>query len=522
NQSQLARNAASPTKTMQLISRFQKQFSYFLFLLALLQLCSSRKAFDKISNENEEEQVKRSHFPGGFIFGTATSSYQIEGGYLEDGKGLSNWDVFCHIQGNIDNNANGDVADDHYHRFLEDIDIMHSLGVNAYRFSISWVRILPKGRFGEVNPSGIKFYNKLIDNLLLRGIEPFVTIYHHDFPQELEDRYGSWLSPLMQEDFVHLAKTCFENFGDRVKYWATLNEPNLLSDMAYIRGWYPPAHCSMPFGNCSTGNSDTEPLIAMHSMLLSHAKAVKLYRKHFQAKQGGSLGIITSSMMYEPLRDEELDRQAVSRVLAFTTGWMLDPLVFGDYPPEMRQYLGPALPSFSQEETKLIKGSLDFIGINHYSTLYATDCIHSSCILGGDHAIRGYTYTTGYRDGIAIGESTGNQRFFVVPDGMEKIIQYVKDRYKNMPMYVTENGYSPPRQENQQVQDSLQDVQRIEYHKGYLAAVARAIRNGADVRGYFVWSLMDNLEWIDGFSVTYGLYYVDRQTLQRTPKLSAL
>ncbi|ESR65177.1 hypothetical protein CICLE_v10007996mg [Citrus x clementina] len=503
-----------------MISKFH-HFSAFLFFLVLLQLWPVLSLAKSTCNENEQVDVKRSDFPDGFLFGTATSSFQVEGAYLEDGKSLSNWDVFSHIPGNIENNDNGDVADDHYHRFLEDIEIMHSLGVNSYRFSISWPRILPKGRFGEVNPAGINFYNYLIDNLLLRGIEPFVTIYHHDFPQQIEDKYGSWLSPQMQKEFVHLAKTCFENFGDRVKYWATLNEPNLLTDMAYIRGTYPPTHCSAPFGNCSAGNSDTEPLIVLHNMLLSHAKAVKLYRKHFQEKQGGSMGIVLHSMMYEPLRDEDSDRQAVSRALAFNVGWMLDPLVFGDYPAEMREYLGSQLPRFSKEETKYVKGSLDFIGINHYSTLYAKDCIHSVCVLGSNHAIRGFVYTTGERDGIMIGEPTGNPRFFVVPEGMEKIVDYVKDRYKNIPMYVTENGYSPPKQKNQRSQDLVDDVKRIEYHSGYLSALARAIRNGADVRGYFIWSLMDNFEWLDGYSVMFGLYYIDRQTLERTPKLSA-
>ncbi|XP_044474047.1 beta-glucosidase 18-like isoform X2 [Mangifera indica] len=492
----------------------------FLVLLLLLFHLFSSLSFDVFSNQNDED-VNRSQYPSGFLFGTSTSSYQVEGGYLEDGKGLSNWDFFSHIQGKIVNNDNGDVADDHYHRFLEDIEIMQSLGVNAYRFSISWARILPRGRFGELNPSGIMFYNNVIDHLLLRGIEPFVTIFHFDSPQELEDRYGSWLSPLIQEDFVHFAKTCFENFGDRVKYWATINEPNLLSEMGYVRGWYPPAHCSAPFGNCSAGNSDVEPLIVMHNMLLSHAKAVQLYREQFQPKQGGSIGIIASSHMYEPLRDEETDQKAVNRILAFNLGWMFDPLVYGVYPPEMRKYLGNELPRFSLEETKLIKGSTDFIGVNHYSTLYATDCIHSACSSGSDHAIRGFVYTTGERDGIPIGEPSGNPEFFVVPEGMEKLMDYIKERYKNMPIYVTENGYAPPREESRQVEDLLQDVKRIEYHKGYLAALARAIRNGADVRGYFVWSLMDNLEWTDGFGTMFGLYYVDRQTLDRTPKLSA-
>ncbi|KAJ7948618.1 Beta-glucosidase [Quillaja saponaria] len=177
---------------------------------------------------------------------------------------------------------NEDVADDYYHRYLEDFELMHSLGINTYRFSISWARILPRGRFGDINTNGILFYNKIIDNLLLRGIEQFVTIHHHDLPPELEDRYGAWLSPQIQNDFVHFAEICFKSFGDRVKYWATINEPNMFAEMSYLRGTYPPGHCSLPFGNCSVGNSDLEPLIAMHNMLLSHAMAVDLYRKHFK------------------------------------------------------------------------------------------------------------------------------------------------------------------------------------------------------------------------------------------------
>ncbi|GAV82981.1 Glyco_hydro_1 domain-containing protein [Cephalotus follicularis] len=474
------------------------------------------------SFSGNEDVVKRYQFPDKFFFGTATSAYQqVEGAYLDDDKSYSNWDVFSHIPGNIKNNDTGDIANDHYHRFSEDIEIIHSLGVNAYRFSISWARILPKGKFGEVSQSGIMFYNKLIDSLILRGIEPFVTIHHNDLPQELEDRYGSWLCPNIQEEFVYLAKICFENFGDRIKYWATINEPNLFSQMAYVRGWYPPAHCSQPFGNCSAGNSDKEPLISVHNMLLSHAKAVKLYRDEFQQKQGGFVGIISSTDMYEPLRDEEADRQAVIRALAYNVGWALDPLVYGDYPLEMRQYLGSELPKFSPAEINILKGSIDFIGINHYVTAYATDCIHSACASGCDRPIQGYVETTGERDGVPIGEPTGNPKFFIVPRGLEKVVDYIKDRYSNMPMFVTENGYSPPVQENEQVKDLLNDVKRIEYHNAYLAALARAVKNGANVQGYFVWSLMDNFEWTDGYSVTFGLFYVDRQTLDRIPKLSA-
>ncbi|KAL5132445.1 Beta-glucosidase 18 [Glycine soja] len=463
-----------------------------------------------------EDAISRSDFPEEFLFGTSTSSYQIEGAPFEDGRGLSNWDVFSHTPGKIKNDENGDIADDHYHRYLEDIELMSSLGVNVYRFSISWTRILPRGIYGDINPNGIMFYNKIIDNLLLRGIEPFVTIHHHDYPGELEERYGGWLSPLIQRDFVHFAEVCFKSFGDRVKYWATINEPNLFADMGFIRGTYPPGHCSPPFGNCNTGNSDVEPLIAVHNMILSHAKAVELYRKHFQAKQGGIIGIVTHTFMYEPLRDEECDRQAVKRALAFVVAWSLDPL----YPPEMHSILGSQLPRFSPEEKSLIKGSIDFIGINNYGTLYAKDCSLTACPLGTDRPIRGFVEATGTRDGIPIGDLTGNPRFFVVPRGLEKIVDYIKIRYHNMPMYITENGYSSPHKPNVTMDDLLQDFKRIDYHKAYLAALLRAIRKGADVRGYMIWSLMDNFEWTSGYGVRYGLYYVDRHTLERIPKRS--
>ncbi|XP_022877569.1 beta-glucosidase 18-like isoform X1 [Olea europaea var. sylvestris] len=561
-----------------------KKFSSTITIVFLI-LCAAANSIVKASFEDEVD-IKRSDFPDGFLFGAATSSYQIEGANLEDGRSLCNWDVFCHIKGSIANGDSADIAEDHYNRYMEDIEILHSLGVDAYRFSISWSRVLPSmhflspferfhcscfflswvvvfdkhicdyggGKFGGVNQAGILFYNKIIDNLLSRGampndylikcfllfkqicfiadnskfsagIEPFVTIHHFDYPQELENRYGGWLSHLMQEDFVHFAEICFQSFGDRVKYWCTINEPNLFSEFAYERGTYPPAHCSPPFGNCSTGNSDVEPLIAVHNMLLGHAKTVKIYRERFKSEQRGVVGIVVHSFMYKPLTEDKRDKEAADRALAFNIAWILDPVVFGDYPPEMRHYHGSELPKFASEERIILRDSIDFIGINHYATLYAKDCIYSSCICndssctkGSDRAIRGFVYTAAERDGVPIGEPTGMARFFVVPRGMEEIVEYAKKRYLNKPMFVTENGYSSPLNK---VEDYHHDVKRINYLKSYLAFLARAIRNGADVRGYFLWTLMDDFEWVNGYSVRFGIYRVDPQTLNRTPKLSA-
>ncbi|XP_021318919.1 probable inactive beta-glucosidase 14 isoform X3 [Sorghum bicolor] len=385
--------------------------------------------------------IDRNQFPPDFLFGTSTSAYQIEGGYLEGNKGLSNWDIFTHKQGTVEDGTNGDTADDHYHRYMEDIELIHSLGVNSYRFSIAWARILPKGRFGHVNPDGVAFYNALIDALLQRGIEPFVTISHYDIPYELEKRYGGWLSPKIRRDFGYLADVCFRMFGDRVKFWITFNEPNIFAKLSYIYGRYPPGHCSRPFGNCTSGNSSTEPYIVGHNMVLSHANVVSIYKEKYQGKQGGYIGITVLSRWYEPFRNIPTDILAVDRGLSFGAPWFLDPIILGDYPSPMRKMLGPNLPEFTSKQKKILQPSkLDFIGLNHYSTSYLKDCIYSSpCELDpfdGDAQIS----TSIDRDGILIGERTGSPYLNVVPYGMEKVVMYFKRRYNNTPMYITENG----------------------------------------------------------------------------------
>lgn len=507
------------------------KFSNFIFLLLIFQHVSSNSIINGQFGENIlEEEVKKSEFPDGFLFGTSTSAYQIEGGYNEDGRSLSIWDVYSHTNGSlVINGRNGDTADNHYHRYLEDIDIMESLGVNAYRFSISWSRVLPSGSSGLINPNGIKFYNNVIDNLLLKGITPFVTIHHYDYPQELEDKYGGWLSPIMQEEFVHFAETCFKNFGNRVKYWATMNEPNLLAELSYMRGFFPPLHCSPPFGKCKSGNSDIEPLIVLHNTILAHAKAVKLYRQQFQEEQGGMIGMVASAYMYKPITDDEVDKEAANRALIFHVAWLIDPLVHGDYPIEMQHYHGRNLPKFSSEEKLLIKNSTDFIGINHYSTLFVKDCLHSNCTCmhdpwcshGENRPILGFCLTAGQnKDGQFIGDPMGSPGLYVVPQGMEDIVDYIKKRYNNKPIFVTENGYAS-NDTQQGGYDLDKDMKRIKFHKAYLAALARSMRNGADVRGYFIWTLMDNFEWNFGYTFKYGLYYVDPLTLDRSPKLSA-
>ncbi|KAJ8509839.1 hypothetical protein OPV22_000273 [Ensete ventricosum] len=449
--------------------------------------------------------LRRDQFPSSFLFGTSTSAYQIEGAYKDANKSLSNWDVFTHSQeAKIKDGSNGDVAADHYHIYMEDVELMHSLGVNSYRFSISWSRVLPRGRYGTINPTGVAFYNNLIDSLLLRGIEPFVTLSHYDIPQELEDRYGGWLSPKIQKDFGYFAEVCFRKFGDRVKYWSTLNEPNFMVINGYGTGDYPPGHRN-------------KQLIAGHNAILSHATAVEIYRKRYQVKQQGKIGIVIFMCWFEPLRNNSLDFLAAKQVMSFHVAWFLDPIIHGDYPPEMQQVLGSKLPTFSIKDRRKLQYKLDFIGINHYTSLYVRDCSVPPCNSSGSIDESPFIYNQ--RNGIPIGKPTAMPQYYVVPYGIEEVVLYTMRRYNNTPMFITENGYA--QHSNSSMTELLNDIDRVDAIRQYLTYLNNAMRKGADVRGYFVWSLIDNFEWLYGYTKRFGLYYVDFNTQKRAPKLSA-
>jgi beta-glucosidase/6-phospho-beta-glucosidase/beta-galactosidase len=390
------------------------------------------------SSSNERE-LSRRDFPSEFLFGVASSAYQYEGGYLEDGNGLSNWDEFSHIQGTIADGKNGDVADDSYHLYNVDVELMSELGVDSYRFSISWARIFPDGR-GEINLGGVKYYTDLIDSLLLRGIRPFVTLSHYDIPQALEDLYGGWLSLNIVDDFTWYAEACFRIFGGRVKYWSTFNEPNAFIPEGYDTGKYPPGRCSRDIGTCRAGNSSTEPYIAAHNVLLAHASVVQLYRTVYQPHQHGFIGMVVGCPWFEPLRNSSKDIAAVQRVLDFLEGWFLDPIVFGEYPDIMRKLVGTRLPRITPDLSKLLRGSYDFIGVNYYSALYVTD---ASYFLNYSH--RSYSQdclaiTTGERNGVPIGPQMWPPTMYGVPYGLRKIVEYIKRRYLNPAIFITENG----------------------------------------------------------------------------------
>ncbi|KAL3519500.1 hypothetical protein ACH5RR_017649 [Cinchona calisaya] len=402
----------------------------FAFLLLVLEvLFQPLLVFAKLELKNSSDT---SPFPPNFLFGTASAAYQYEGAFLTDGKGLNNWDVFTHNSGiySFAGLSNGDVAVDQYNRYLEYVDLMASLGLNSYQFSISWARILPKGIYGSINYAGIDHHNKLINALRFR------VLSHFDIPDELEQRYGAW------EDFKYYADICFKNFGDRVKYWVTFSEPNVFVIGAYHTRMFPPSRCSKPFRNCSAGDSEKEPFIAAHNIILAHAAAVKVYKTKYQKKQGGTIGLTVQIAWYEPLTNSTADKLATERAQSFITNWFLDPIVFGRYPKEMTDILGSTLPTFSRNNMDDLKLGVDFIGLNHYNTLYVGDCLYSSCEFSpGSTRTEGFIKQTNFKDGIPIGELRGNGVLRSHPPGMEKSVTYIKERYNNIPIIITENGY---------------------------------------------------------------------------------
>ncbi|CAH9058754.1 unnamed protein product [Cuscuta europaea] len=398
--------------------------------------------------------------------------------------------------------------------------------MNAFRFSISWPRVIPSGRVCEgVNEEGIAYYNRVIDEAKMNGLEPFVTIFHWDVPQALEDKYGGFLSSRIVGDFKDFAELCFERFGDRVKHWITLNEPYEFSMGGYEAGNSAPGRCSSWVNRaCAAGDSSTEPYIVAHHLILAHAQAVNLYRTKYK-KLGSTdrIGITLDVTWTVPLTDSHDDIEAAHRSLDFKFGWFMDPINFGHYPESMRRLVGARLPEFTWEQKLMVKNSYDFIGINSYTSSYASSNFTPD---SNPTHIRATTDTrvnlTDYKDGKAIGEQGTPDWLFVYPKGILDVLRYTKDTYKDPIIYITENGIGDA--VNLSRQETLNDQWRIDYHGGHLYNLRRAIcEYKVRVEGYFVWTLTDNLEWATGFTVRMGLYSVDRNSkeLTRTPKESA-
>lgn len=438
-----------------------------------------------------------------------------EGATDEDGRAPSIWDTFTHA-GRMPDKSTGDLGADGYHRYKEDVKLMSDVGLEAYRFSISWPRLIPRGR-GPINPKGLEYYNNLINELVSRGIELHVTLFHLDFPQSLEDEYHGWLSPRVVEDFTAYADVCFREFGDRVKHWTTMDEPNVNSIAAYDAGFFPPCRCSAPFGgNCTVGNSTVEPYIVAHNSILAHAAAVKLYREKYQATQKGVVGMNVYSFWSYPFSRSPADVAATQRSMDFMIGWILNPLVYGDYPEIMKRKVGSRLPKFTKQQSEMIRGTAGFIGINHYTSVYVSDRPNSV-----DSGLRDYAADVAAT--FRFSESDPPSAQFVPvnmpsdPQGLQFMLEYLSDTYANVPVYVQENGYGALSNE------SIYDHERVEYLRDYIFSALSALRNGANVKGYFVWSFLDVFELLAGYNSRYGIYHVDFQNpeLPREPKLSA-
>ncbi|XVF85830.1 hypothetical protein PTKIN_Ptkin17bG0149300 [Pterospermum kingtungense] len=467
------------------------------------------------------QNITRASFPKGFVFGTSSSAYQYEGAVKEDGRGPTIWDTFSRTFGKIIDGSNADVAVDQYHRYTEDIQLMKNMGMDAYRFSIAWSRIFPNGT-GEINQAGVDHYNNFINALLDEGIEPYAALYHWDLPQALEDKYNGWLDPQIIEDFAMYAETCFQKFGDRVKHWITFNEPDTFTVQGYDTGFHAPGRCSIVLHLfCKEGNSGTEPYIVARNVLLSHATAVNIYRTKYKAKQHGSIGVAFNVMWYEPETNSTEDIEATQRAQDFQLGWFLDPLMFGNYPSSMITRVGSRLPTFTTAESTLLKGSLDFVGINHYTTWYAR--ANKTNIIGvllHDTVSDSGAFTLPFKNGKPIGDKANSIWIYIVPHGIRSLMNYIKDKYGNPPVIITENGMDDSNSIFTPTKKALKDEKRIRYHNEYLTNLLAAIKeDGCNVKGYFVWSLLDNWEWGSGYTSRFGLYLVDyKDNLKRYPK----
>ncbi|CAL9026419.1 unnamed protein product [Prunus brigantina] len=463
-----------------------------------------RPICERLDNRKSFDVLER-----GFIFGTASAAYQCAGAVQTDGRGPSIWDNYTHsYPERIKDRSNGDIAVDQYHRYKDDVAKMKNISVDAYRLSISWSRLLPNGTLsGGVNMDGINYYNSFIDELINSSITPFVTIFHWDLPQALSDSYGGFLSPKVVDDYLAFAKLCFENFGDRVKHWITLNEPYTFSHHGYAVGCHAPGRCSAwQKLNCTGGDSGTEPYLVAHHQLLAHAAAVKLYKDEYQAYQNGSIGITLVSHWFEPASNSTEDKSAANRSLDFM---FMDPLTYGDYPHSMRSIVKERLPPFTDEESKLLKGSYDFIGINYYSARYASNghefiSLHHASYLTDPHV-----NVTTELNGVPIGPQAASDWLYVYPKGIYDLVNYTKNKYNDPIIYITENGVDEFNDPNIPLEQALNDTNRTDFYYHHLCYLHKAMSEGAKVKGYFAWSLVDNFEWNDGYTVRFGIIYVD-------------
>jgi beta-glucosidase len=424
-------------------------------------------------------------FPSDFVWGASTSSYQIEGAVEADGRGKSIWDVFSHTPGRIKGGDNGDVACDHYHRWREDIGLLANGGSKAYRFSTAWPRILPAGS-GAIEPRGLDFYDRLVDGLIARGIAPWLCLYHWDLPQALQEQ-GGWLNRDIAEKFADYARIVAKRLGDRVKHWVTFNEPNIHALFGHGEGGHAPGLKGLP-----------NMLAAIHHQNLAHGRALEALRAD---RPDLRVGTVISLQPVRPSSQSEEDQRAVERFDAMWNGASLDPLMTGAYPTPVASDFRSLI---REGDFAVMHQKLDFLGVNYYAPMYVAHAPQSLF-------------------GAWFGAVPGGTRFTAIgwpidANGLTEELIRLRERYGDVEMYVTENGacYDDPLAAD----GTVHDDDRIAYLRDHLAAARRALAAGVKLRGYFVWSLMDNFEWAEGFSRRFGVVHVDFATQKRTPKTS--
>ncbi|KAI5081692.1 hypothetical protein GOP47_0001435 [Adiantum capillus-veneris] len=470
--------------------------------------------------------VTRADFPEGFLFGAITSAMKHEGAEYVDLKTDNIWDVYARRDGASKDGVLPGECGKNYDLFKTDHKLTTGLGMNSYRFSIAWSRMLPNGT-GEVNALAIAHYNDVIDDVIEQGLVPMVSLWTQDHPQVLEDQYGGALDSQFITDFVNYADACFKAFGDRVKYWVTFDEANDWAGLAFSTNQNPPGRCTsgisgqgeMNYGQCDAGNSATEPYIVGRNLLLAHAEAVDLYRTKYQASQNGSLGLALWFRWLEPLTNSSADYAAAQRANDFLMGWFLDPIFYGHYPDSMVERVGSRLPSFTAEEMSKIQGSLDFIGLNIQTASYVYE---RDFYLTQDEECYYLDWgvdITGERDGVPIGVGDTD---YAVPWCIRKAVEYIKNRYDNFPMYITQTGWGITYNKTVTlVEETLNDDQRVEFFMTYYDELSQAIKEGANVKGVYAWSLLDGFEFNLGTYVRVGIFFVDSE-YNRIPRKSAL
>ncbi|KAG8646341.1 beta-glucosidase 12 [Manihot esculenta] len=515
---------------MTMVFKHSLPLAMLVFLVGLLPLTEPAE----VDDDCPPHDFNKSYFPQDFIFGTASSAYQIEGGtnQAETGRGPSVWDTYAHESPDrIKDGKNGDVAVDFFHRYKEDIQNVKNMGFKAFRMSISWSRIVPTGSVEDgLNEQGLAFYEAVIDEIKKNELEPFVTIFHWDTPQALEDKYGGFLSRSIVNDYADYAYILFERFHEKVKYWMTFNEPWALSGFSYDLGVFAPGRCSYWVNRkCRVGDSATEPYIVAHHILLAHAKAVKLYRKFFQEKEKeeekrGKIGITLFTFWFEPLSNRQVDVDAQKTALDFMFGLWMDPLTYGRYPRRVQELVGDRLPKFSNNDIELLKKSYDFIGLQYYTARYANPNAHIDPRFTRYETDSRVNITVYDYNGNLIGPKAYSDWFYIFPKGIRALLKYTKEEYDNPLIYVTENGVDNKNDENEPIEEAVKDTFRIEYYKQHMWNVQKSIEvDKVNVQGYFAWSYIDNFEWNLGYTSRFGLYHVNyADNLKRTAKDSAI